>query len=369
MDLFGDDLHAKRVLSLANGVTGAMTAASLCVHAIGRGLAEAMELEPRHAIKQVDRLLSNTGVELETLLAAWTRHSIQGLKQIAVAIDWTDFDKDDQATFTIHLITKHGRAWPLMWWTVRKEVGEGWQQRTERDGVRKFVAALPEDVHVVLLADRGFGSQDFYEFLTELGLDFIIRFKSNVLVQTSDGVSAPAEAWVPANGRARLLHGAMVTADRTPLPSVVLVKAKKMKEAWCLASNLSAAKASEIVNLYGRRFTIEEAYRDIKNARFGFGLTATRIGRPDRRDRLILLGVLAQSLLTLLGAACEETGLDRRLRANTVKYRTHSLLNQGLYWYGRIANMREEWLRPLMDAFARIVREHEIFALALGFER
>lgn len=368
-ELFGDDMHAKRVLSLANGVVGAMTAAALCVHAIGRGLAEAMELEPRHAIKQVDRLLSNDGVEMEQILRAWLLHSIQGLKQIAVAMDWTDFDKDEQATLTIHLITKHGRAWPLMWWTVRKEPDERWRGQTERAALRKFAAALPEDVHVVVLADRGFGSQDLYELLTGLGLDFIIRFKSNILVETVDGVIGPASMWVPTNGRARLLQGAMVTAERTPLPSLVFVKAKKMKEPWCLASNLSAAKASEIVNLYGRRFTIEEAYRDIKNARFGFGLSATRIGRPDRRDRLILLGVLAQSLLTLLGAACEETGLDRRLRANTVKYRTHSLLNQGLYWYGRIANMREEWLRPLMEAFARIIQKHDVFALALGFER
>lgn len=38
---FGDDLHAKTVLSLAMGVVGVLHAASLGIHAIGRGLAAA----------------------------------------------------------------------------------------------------------------------------------------------------------------------------------------------------------------------------------------------------------------------------------------------------------------------------------------
>ncbi|MBX3193309.1 MAG: hypothetical protein KF819_40375, partial [Labilithrix sp.] len=36
------------------------------------------------------------------------------------------------------------------------------------------------------------------------------------------------------------------------------------------------------------------------------------------------------------GEAC---GLDRTLKANTVKRRTMSLFNQGSYWYRRIPNM------------------------------
>ena len=58
-DLFGDDLHAKRVLSLRNGVLGLLHAAALGVPAIGLGLAAALSLTPKPAIKQVDRLLSN----------------------------------------------------------------------------------------------------------------------------------------------------------------------------------------------------------------------------------------------------------------------------------------------------------------------
>lgn len=35
--VFGEDLHARRVLSLANGVSGVLRAATLSIHAIGQG--------------------------------------------------------------------------------------------------------------------------------------------------------------------------------------------------------------------------------------------------------------------------------------------------------------------------------------------
>jgi hypothetical protein len=60
--LVGEDLHAKRVLSLANGVVGVMHAAALAIHFIGQGLALAEGTDPKPAIKQVDRLLSNPAI-------------------------------------------------------------------------------------------------------------------------------------------------------------------------------------------------------------------------------------------------------------------------------------------------------------------
>ena len=59
--IFAGDLHAKRIDSLANGTLGVMTSASLAVSIIGQSLAQARALLTKHAIKQVDRLLSNQG--------------------------------------------------------------------------------------------------------------------------------------------------------------------------------------------------------------------------------------------------------------------------------------------------------------------
>jgi len=71
---FSDDLHAKRVLSLADAALGVVTSASLAVSMIGHALAQARGLIDKHAIKQVDRLLSNQGVQAWDLFAPWVRH-------------------------------------------------------------------------------------------------------------------------------------------------------------------------------------------------------------------------------------------------------------------------------------------------------
>ena len=50
--LFGGDLHAKRIFSLAGATTGAIENASLAVALIGQGLATARGLLPKHASTQ-----------------------------------------------------------------------------------------------------------------------------------------------------------------------------------------------------------------------------------------------------------------------------------------------------------------------------
>src|SRR5271156_2769007 len=71
--IFSESLHAKRIESLANGALGVMTGASLAVSVIGHSLAQARGLADKHAIKQVDRLLSNRGVVVWETFAPWVR--------------------------------------------------------------------------------------------------------------------------------------------------------------------------------------------------------------------------------------------------------------------------------------------------------
>ena len=111
---------------------------------------------------------------------------------------------------------------------------------------------------------------------------------------------------------------------------------------------------------------IEEGFRDLKDDRYGMGLSATHVGNPARRDRLVFIAAMAVYLLTLLGAAGESLGMDRMLKVNTVKRRTHSLLRQGRYWYDAIPEMPIERLRPLITRFADLVKEQHFFNGIMG---
>ena len=113
--LFGEGLHAKRVQSLTNATVGVMTSASLAVSTIGHGLALAQGGISKHAIKQVDRLLSNPGIDVKELFMLWVPPIVGSRKSIEIAMDWTDFDADNQTTIMLSLLTSHGRATPLIW--------------------------------------------------------------------------------------------------------------------------------------------------------------------------------------------------------------------------------------------------------------
>ena len=363
--LLEDEVHAKRVESIANAVIGITSASVLTIQVIGQGLAAALGTNARHAIKQVDRLLSNARLDVWELFALWVPFVLAARQEALVAIDWTEFDADDHVTCALHLVTHHGRSTALVWKTIPKSTLRGRRSQVETEVIERLHAVVPSSVRVTLLADRAFGDLARYEHLAILGWDFVIRFRDNILVE-HDGISQPAGAWVPRTARTVLLRGARVTGDEGLVGAVVCVRKPRMKQAWCLATSLRHATGPEIVRLYARRFTIEETFRDQKDLRFGLGLKATHIRDCARRDRLLFLSSLAHAFLTLLGAASEAIGYDRRLKANTVKTRTHSLFRQGALWFTMLPNQPVDRIAPLLAERERQVTRHELFKRLLG---
>jgi Transposase DDE domain len=360
--LYGPDLHAKRVDALAGATLGVMTGASLAVAMIGQALAQARGLVTKHAVKQVDRLMSNAGIDVWDSFARWVPQQVGAQRDVLVAMDWTDFDADGQSTLVLSLVTGHGRAAPLIWLTVWKEEIATRRNDYEDACLRRLAETLPPGCRVTILADRGFGDQKLFAFLTEVGFGYVIRFRGNIRVTDADGECRPASEWVGKGGRARKLRDARVTAQGRQVGAVVCVHAKGMKEPWCLAASDPEATAAVLVNHYAKRWTIEPAFRDTKDLRFGMGLSSTRVGEPMRRDRLLLVSAFAMALLTMLGAVGESLGMDRLLKSNTSKTRSHSLFRQGCMLYELIPNMPEYRLAPLIERFAQAVSDASEFS-------
>jgi len=351
------DIHTKRVDSLANATLGVMTGASLGVAIIGQSLAQARGLVTKHAVKQVDRLLSNRKIDAWDVFATWVPQTVGARRDIVVALDWTDCDADGQATLALLLVTRHGRATPLVWLSVFKDELKDTRNACEDACLRRLAEVLPAGTRATILADRGFADTKLFGFLDDLGFDYVIRLKANTQVSAADGTTRPAAGWVGRGGRARKLRDAALTEARCPVGAVVCVHAKDMQEPWCLVSGTRDATAPQIVKLYSKRWGAEPSFRDTKDLRFGLGLSAVRIADPQRRDRLLLLNAFALVLLTLLGAAGESLGYDRHLKSNTSKRRTHSLFRQGCMLYDLIPNMPEHRLRPLIERYADVLQQ------------
>jgi hypothetical protein len=319
------DLHAKRVGSLCNATLGVLHSASLAVCMIGQGLAAARSLKLKHAVKQVDRLLSNPAINVDAILVRWVPYMIGARTSIVVALDWTDFDADNQATIMLALISDHGRSTPLVWLTVDKDTLKDHRSLYEHRVLVRLAELLPAGIKVCVVADRGFGDQKLYQMLTEeLYFDYVIRFRGNIAVTATTGETRTAAAWVRAGGGARVLRGALVTADRYPVGTVVCVQDRGMKQAWCLAASSTDATAKQLTGYYGRRWGIECGLRDTKDLRFGMGMGTMHVKSPERRDRLWLINAFAVVLLTLLGAAGEALamiGCSRPTRPNAASTR------------------------------------------------
>lgn len=363
-DVIAGELHAAQVRSIVGGVQGTLESASMSVSAIGKGYAAFNNGDAKHGIKQVDRMLSNAKLDMDAFFAQWVAFVVGERKQVTVALDWTEFDADGHSTLAATLVPSEraGRSQLLIWETFEAhELSDGGRNDAEDAMLLALREHMPEGVGVVLMADRGFGDSALYTLLSSWGWDYIIRFRGCIEVTDEAGMSQPASSWLHPTGRARKLVGASVTKERVPVGVVVVVHDKKMKDPWFLATSLRDEPASHVVKWYGKRFTIEETFRDLKDPRFGLGMRECRIKRPERRDRLMLLFAITHAMLTLLGEASEKIGYDRRLRANTVKTRTHSLFTQGAYYFSAMPHMSDDRLWPLIEAFVEILRQHQVF--------
>lgn len=128
-NIFGNDMHAKRVTSLPNATLGVTATGASAIHLIGEGLAQARDLTRKHCIKQVNRLFSNAKLTVWELFAQCVPYVVCERDRIVVALDWTDFDADGHATVMLSLVTGHERSSPLIWNTVNRSALKAKAQR------------------------------------------------------------------------------------------------------------------------------------------------------------------------------------------------------------------------------------------------
>jgi transposase len=360
-EVFGEGLHKKRQLSLGNAALGLLRSGSLFVHEMGAALAFGNGKSKKHATKQIDRLFSNAGIDIWELSASWVPYIIGHQKQVYVALDWSSFADDEQTTLCLNVLTSQGRSTPLLWKTVAKSLLKYNRARYEDQMLSRLKEVIPNDVQVVVVADRGFADQKFFKFIAEeLKFSYIIRIKSSTIITDKHAESRKAQDWLREDGRAIALEEALITQSHYAVKKVVIVKDKAMKAGWFLVSNTDM-KTREIINMYGKRWKIEPYFRDLKDEHFGFGLYKTHIKSAERRDRLLLVVALSYLLLTLLGQAGEQIGFDQKLKVNTVKTRTHSLFRQGQFYYQWFERFSSEEQRLLLYEFNKVLQQHDFW--------
>lgn len=131
--------------------------------------------------------MSNAGIDVWDSFTLWVPHQVGERRDILVAVDWTNFNHDNQSTLVLNLVIGHGRAAPLIWPTVWKKEIATRRNDFEEACLCRLAETLPAGCRVTILVDRRFGDQRLFAFLGKLGFDYVIRFCGNFGVTDADG--------------------------------------------------------------------------------------------------------------------------------------------------------------------------------------
>jgi hypothetical protein len=294
-------LRASQAKTLAALVAAGLSIGRVSLPELGRRLPNTTA---KHGIKRCWRFTANPRIEISTAMAgviAWLLKAKHWRKKpLLLAMDWVEVRNFH--TLVIAGILK-GRAIPLLWASYPEWILHKSQNNLEEGLLRLLKTMLPPKIRVILLADRGFGRTEMARLCQQLGMDYIIRIRADVWVRTADYQGKLLDYPVK-KGICRTLW-CFEYRKTNPIEQRVVVRwkpglPKRRDECWFLMTSLPQS-AHRVSELYARRMTIEEFFRDGKNRRNGFALRNTQIKHADRFDRLLLILVLVYILLVGLG--------------------------------------------------------------------
>ena len=336
-------IHAARVGAVVAVVGALVRGGKLALTHLGRNLRSAAYA--KHNIKRVDRLLGNRHLRRERpgVYRALARWLLAATARPVLLVDWADCAEGERWLLLRAAIPLGGRAIPI--YEEVHPLSRYNSPRTHRRFLRNLRAVLPATCAPILITDAGFRGPWFRE-VERYGWDWIGRVRNQVkysfdgaswaYTTTLYPVATPTPRYVGrvllarrqsyrcglylvrryrrGPGRPRNAHGRSAAARRCR---------KLHKDPWLLATSLphDSRTARRVVKLYALRMKIEQAIRDTKDTRWGFGLRYARSRRAERVAMLVLLAALGTLLCWLAGLAAEARAWGRHFQANTVRQR------------------------------------------------
>jgi hypothetical protein len=298
------------------------------------------------AIKRARRFTDNHRVEVADAMAGVIDRLVrERTKRLIVGIDWTE-------VLPFHCLMAAvaigGRAVPLLrasypeWELARS------QNSLEEGFLRLLRTLIPRSVKVVILADRGFGRAEWAAVCQELGFAYPVRIKPRVTVSCARYRGVLSDYPVR-KGMAHVLRDVQYRKDGRVTHHVIIRwrpgLPKKRDEPWYLMTD-PGGRAEALCQLYGRRMSVEELFRDAKNRRDGLAPRRTRIEKAERFDRFLLIVALAYILLVGLGLRAQ-LDFDPSAWCTNRRTRECSVLTIGRAMLDRVNYLPEDLLRMI----------------------
>ena len=195
-------------------------------------------------------------VPLLRWVLAWWRSD-----RLALAVDPTS-KKDDTVAIVISVLYR-GCAIPVAWRIHRANQRGSWMDPIV-ELLGELAPAVPGEMTVVVLCDRGLASPKLWKQIRAHGWHPYMRYAKNVTFCAEDGRRLPARAFVPRPdtawiGKGTAFSSAAAAKRRCTLLAVWYVE---QEESWIILTDLPPDQVG--VSRYALRFWIELGFKALK---------------------------------------------------------------------------------------------------------
>ena len=295
--------------------------------------------------KKVQRFLSTPAWDLDDIwlpvIVKWIKTQVQPPTSIYLAIDRTKWQNNN--ILMVSMIWKR-RAVPIYWCLLKKQGNSTLESQKE---VLQPVFDELSEYPLIVLGDREFCSVILANWLTQKNVDFCLRLKKNVCMETEQQLWIQIKELELKPGNSFFFED--VTLRKTApirgfnLAGKWLGKYRQVvtKEPWYIVTSLSTVKLA--TDAYSKRFGIEEMFRDFKGG--GYNLEKTNL-TDVRLDKLMILLSLAYLKSIIQGLNIKRKQVQEYLCRPTEfgrKYARHSTFHIGLWGESWVNSMFNNW--------------------------
>jgi len=350
-------IHAKRRACVA-AMAQAASSSTLSLMGMSRVVSGSAAI--RHRIKRCDRLLGNSKLaqERHSIYRAMAHRVIGGMVRPLIIIDWSDLCPDRSRQLVRAALIVKGRAMTL--YEEVHPLSRAASLRVHRTFLRRLKDILPTDCRPIFVTDAGFRST-WFKLLDSMGYAWIGRIRNRDMVRPSANETSwhgcktlyakadnepkdlglfhyvrsnPVQCrlvLVKKSARGRhhtTVHRKIVRSSQSKKQS------RSQREPWLLAVSpqLPVLNAKEVVAIYAGRMQIEQTFRDVKNPRWGLGLSDSQTRKPQRLATLLLIGALACYSLWLIGIAMRTSGYRIEFGSRKKASQALSIISLARWW-------------------------------------
>lgn len=292
-------LHKNNQINLADFMIGMIVARTVNLNTIASYSCRSGHMKQVNIYRGFQYVMHNFKMTQEQLaLAILTMYGLNGDKKLTLALDRTNWQYGDKDINLLVLsVIVNGCGIPLYWIELDSRGNSDTNERKEV--FKKLIYLVGADRIDYLLADREFIGEEWFDYLCNQNIKFVIRIKSNMLIKVKTGTKDKIK---PQSGKilsAKATKNNVISFDGEINDRALSFQATISADNKLVLVASNDVGCQHLLQLYSKRWGIECLFGNLKSK--GFNFEDTRITDKKRIGNLTKLLVLAFACTLLLG--------------------------------------------------------------------